>query len=393
MRCVAALLVGAIGCGESTPTSFDFATTGIPALVAVKTGSAAWKVLQPATRFGDEAASYSIPFASELRLLVVCTFANGRYVATEMLAGTDDLDLSLESYYLPDCRSDAAYRVTGMAHDNTTTAKQVVIYDTSKPGYTADFTYDLMPHAPIVDVMLYDPQNVAIVHDVDLTQADLIEVDVDLTASQNLLMGSYSFDPVDPDEKLQALSTITTKNGSFALFTPAPGTYVRPVADVLVEGDRTSTVLEALTGDGDSPSREIEYAADDAPDHWTWLPRLANATLDPIGTAATFPPVTFAFTGAELSCQASTTNSSEVVFASSAWLATHGDPSIALDTTVPGWDPAWVIGAGRSCYLYVEQRQSQAMVKKTYAPLTTPATAATATRASYLERARRRRSR
>jgi hypothetical protein len=386
MRCVVGLFVVVLGCSDSKPTAFDFLTRGMPALVAVESDTAAWTTLRP-TEVSSEAATYSIPFAPELRVLVVCAFANGTYTASEMLATADDLDQSLEAFYVPDCRSDVAHEVTGSVHDDSGYLKRIDVFDTAAENYLDDFTYDVKPHAPIVDVVLSDAQNVNIVHDVDLTKPGPITVDVDLTTSDNLLMGSYSFDSADSDEMLMAYSVLTTKNGTAALFTNAPGTYVHPVSEILVDGDATHMFFEATTN---TTYRGVVYLAEDVPGHLTWLPRLSTATLDPIDTAVTFPAVTFAYTSAQVSCSNSNDNdgSNEYVFASSAWQSTHGDPAIAFDTGVVGWDPAWVLGTVRYCSLSVEQQRSSS--ESSYTGLQLSAT--TSSRANACAFARRARA-
>ena len=220
-----------------------------------------------------------------------------------------------------------------------------------------------MPHSALVDVTLAGGSRFVVSRDVDLANGSH-NVDLDLTTSNSMESGTYTFDTVDPDESIVSYSTFTTKNLTVSLFNGDAGTFMLPSPADRIDGDIPLAILEATTPT--FITRSVSYRADQTyPDHWTWLPRVVPPALEPT-THISLAPMAFSYTGAELGC--SDLVSHEFVFASSAWLTNYGQ-SMGLDTGVPGWNQTWTLGASRTCNLNLEQRQSADVVKYTGAQL------------------------
>lgn len=336
-----------MGCGDDGPmlecpgdqsNYLQVKIGGSPALALVASGGGSWEPL-----VGTAQNKYEACVGETYAVMVMCepSGADGRRYAEEVRYRADErLEVVLGGCPAP---GPAEVSVTGtMAQPGRVTLGPVGV-----AGFSSDWPIDLREPPGTYDLVVIDAtassgtirRGVSIAKDTDLGIIDLSQDSVALVSVPVSVDGAMASDSTQLSSELQ------TAGDTEVLLTPpapqSPSVNVFP-ASSLAEGDE-QWLIASVSGEGFFRTRRIPASAD--PSTIVVPPRLESAMfIGATGTSASWSSLPD-FTSLELTLLDDA--NLQRVIVSSGWLAEHPEQSIAFDTQVPGFDPAWEITAWR----------------------------------------------
>ncbi|MEO8550064.1 MAG: hypothetical protein ABI678_08820 [Kofleriaceae bacterium] len=327
----------------------DLSIPGTQVLVTEKVNGGAWKKLSGDFDSVANATTYAIEIGDEYELAVVCVRSGprdaGQFVAGEVFGTSDDPEVTLGSWKVPNClvseagipdTTGAAIKVSGTFDEAMKLSIGVRTPINVGPGQAFSFTVDSGLH----DLVAYSNTKMLIQHDLHLdadTTLDPVHVASDgssiLTAVVPTIGDAEDGAPLVSDQ-------LFTRNHTLFVFQnedPAGALFV-PV-EMLEPGDEQKFYVEFFS---QMQVRLVELSDPTRIGDATLLPRIEAVTPHSDELGATWTPLSEFYTTATLTTYAPSTNGSrQTVTASKSWLARHGEGELEFDLAVDGYDPSW----------------------------------------------------